>query len=70
MDYQFLKILFMIGLVLVLVTSIGCLNYLSVSLYNRSFIHHPWVCYLFGLSGLVLLIAVLFGFHSIQATIS
>lgn len=70
MDYQFLKMLLIVGLILVLMTSIGCLNYLSISLYNHSFIRHPWVCYVFGLAGLVLLIAVLFGFHTIRATIS
>lgn len=70
MDYQFLKILFLIGLILVLIASVGCINYLSISLYNYSYIRHPWVCYAFGIAGLVLLIGVLLGFHTISATIS
>lgn len=70
MDYRFLKLLSLIALGLILITSLGCLNYLSISLYDYSFIQHPWVCYAFGLAGLVLLIGVCFGFHKVSATIS
>lgn len=67
MDYVYLQLLILIGFVLCMINAVGCIQYLSHS-STMSISQSPCIRYIFGVSGLLLLISSIFVLLKIESS--
>ena len=67
MDYIYLQLLIFVGFLLCIINAMGCLQYLSkASLIYLS--QSPFVRYMFGVSGMLLLLASVYVLFKIESS--
>jgi hypothetical protein len=60
MNFELLKYVYIFSIILLIINSIGCMNYLVMTFFNKSFIiKNGFVYFFFGFSGLLLFICTI-----------
>jgi len=69
MDYKFVQLLTTIGLILCIINAIGCINYLCLALMGFGYIHGVIMQTIFGISGVILVIATVLAYKKFEETL-
>lgn len=69
MDYKFVQLLTTLGMMLCILSAIGNLNYLFLAWTGYSYIQGSFLQMLFGVTGLILLIAALTTFYKVETSL-
>lgn len=69
MDYKFIQLLTTIGMILCVMNAIGCINYLSIAFTGFSMIQGVTLQTIFGISGVILLVATIIAYEKIESSI-
>ena len=60
MNFELLKYVYIFSIILLLINSIGCIDYFMIALFNRSYIMKNGLLYFFfGFSGILLFISTI-----------